>query len=39
MKSRLETLAMFAVLLAILALVAWPLLSRLWQEVQSDHRP
>ena len=31
MKSRLESIVMFTVLLAILALVAWPLLSRLWQ--------
>jgi hypothetical protein len=28
---RLESLVMFALLLAILVLVAWPLLSRLWQ--------
>jgi hypothetical protein len=28
---RLESLVMFALLLAILVLVAWPFLSRLWQ--------
>jgi hypothetical protein len=31
MKSRLESIVMLILLLAILALVAWPLLSRLWQ--------
>ena len=31
MKSRLESIVMLTLLLAILALVAWPLLSRLWQ--------
>ena len=31
MKSRLESIVMLILLLAILALVAWPLLSRLWR--------
>ena len=30
MKSRLELIVMLILLLAILALVTWPLLSRLW---------